>query len=81
MGENEASLPNKIAFLFIESLAKSDKSVTKGHKSELLFCFPGAFPLVFCFQTSFSVIFSFSTGFSFSMLFGLKSGHKMEKQQ
>ena len=40
MCENETSLPNKIAFLFIESLSKSDKSVTKGHKSDLVFCFP-----------------------------------------
>ena len=43
MCENETSLPNKIAFLFIESLAKSDKSVTKGHKSDLVFCFPPLF--------------------------------------
>ena len=51
MCENEKYLANKIDLLFMEGLAESDKSITKGHKSDLLFCFPPTFPLLFGFWT------------------------------
>ena len=34
MCENEGYLPNKVDFLFMESLGGTDNSVTKTHKSD-----------------------------------------------